>query len=66
MAQYELIDPSIEKLEELAMITHNLILFTEAWEKAYKQPDKESMYYWRERARAWLQLNREKSSKKQL
>lgn len=61
MAQYELIEPSIEKLEELAMITHNLMLFTEAWEKAYKVPDKESMHYWRGRAKAWLDHNRKKS-----
>ena len=60
MATYELIEPTTEKLEELAMITHNLMLYTEAWERTYKVPDKESMYYWRNRAREWLNHNRRK------
>lgn len=60
MAQFRVIEPSDEKLQEVCMILHNLRLFTEKWNKDFKVCDKGQMQYWQSIADQWLKLNREK------
>ena len=60
MPQYEVVEPSDEKLQTVCMILHNLRLFTEKWNKDFRVTDKESMKYWERRSDEWLQLNRRK------
>lgn len=60
MAEYRLIEPSIEKLREVAFITHQMLFFEDQF-KRYKDPkdEKEAVRY-KEELGYWHKRNLEK------
>lgn len=64
MRQYKIINNTMDKFEEVALIAHNLRLHTKAYEKEptvyRRQKQKVEMVYWQARMDKWLEENTEK------
>lgn len=57
MATYRLFNTTPEKLEELALISHNLRHFSKIWKEYYGRDNRVNMQRWEDKMDEWLKEN---------
>jgi len=60
MAKFKVLEPSNEKLEELAMISKNLRFYSKVWGEHFGSYNKIRMVFWQKKMDQWLEQNIEK------
>jgi len=57
MARFKIKNPTLEGLQELAMIGHNLRVYTKIWQEHFGSINRGNMRYWEKRMDEWLKNN---------
>lgn len=52
-----MIEPDLDKMEELARIAFNLRYFTKVWKEQYGAKNKINMNYWEDKIDSWFKEN---------
>lgn len=57
MAKFKIKNPTMEDFEELAMISHNLRVYTKIWQERFGAINRGNLRYWEQRMDNWLKEN---------